>query len=199
MNNKWIAECLLDINAVFLSPDKLFTWASGIKSPVYCDNRVILSYPQVRKNIEDAFANLIQEKYVDCEVVAGTSTAGIPHAALVAERLFLPMIYVRSSYKNHGRNNLIEGRVIENQKVVVVEDLISTGGSVINVVNILRNANVNVIGVASIFTYGMSDSKLLFDSENIKNYSLVEYKTLLEVAIERKIINRDQLNKMMFF
>ena len=151
---KKIASCLLEIKAVFLRPQQPFTWASGIQSPIYCDNRLTLSYPAIRDQVEQGLAENIRKHYPDCEVVAGTSTAGIAHAALVANILGLPMCYVRSSAKDHGRNNQIEGKVEKGQKVVVVEDLISTGGSVIEVVNVLREAGAQVLGIASIFTYG---------------------------------------------
>ena len=152
---KKIASCLLEIKAVFLRPQEPFTWASGIKSPIYCDNRLTLSYPHIRNQVEQGLAENIRKHYPDCEVVAGTSTAGIAHAALVADILGLPMCYVRSSAKDHGRNNQIEGKVEKGQKVVVVEDLISTGGSVIEVVNVLREVGAEVLGIASIFTYGL--------------------------------------------
>jgi orotate phosphoribosyltransferase len=199
MNSETLAKYLLEMNVFFFSPDKLFTWASGIKSPVYCDNRVILSYPKFRNQIEDALTNLIKEKYSDCEVVAGTSTAGIPHAAFVADRLSLPMVYVRTTQKNHGREKLIEGKLDSNKKIVVIEDLISTGGSAIKTVEILRSANSNVLGVASIFTYNMQLSIDNFKKNNIKNFSLVDYKTLLTTALKLNIISSDQLEKLKFF
>ena len=152
---KNIAKHLLDIKAVFLKPNDPFTWASGIKAPIYCDNRLTLSYPEVRDDVEHAIAEIIKTHYPECEAVMGTSTAGIAHAALVAQILNLPMGYVRSSAKDHGRTNQIEGRCEPGTKVVVVEDLISTGGSCIDVVNVLREAGAEVLGIASIFTYGL--------------------------------------------
>lgn len=154
-----IAKELLSIGAVFLRPDEPFTWASGIKSPIYCDNRLTLSEPQVRDQIENALSKVVQEKYPDCEILMGTSTAGIPHAAIVANLLGLPMGYVRGSAKDHGRTNRIEGKLLPGQKAVVVEDLISTGGSVIDVVEALREAGAEVLGIVSIFTYNMQKSK----------------------------------------
>ena len=152
---KKVAKLLMDIQAVFLRPNDPFTWASGIKSPIYCDNRLTLSYPRVRDVIEQGLADIVKEKYPECEVIAGTSTAGIAHGALVATILDLPMAYVRASAKDHGRNNKIEGRIEKGAKVVVIEDLISTGGSAIDVVNVLREYGADVLGIVSIFTYGL--------------------------------------------
>jgi len=199
MSEKLIAKYLLEIGAVFLRPDNLFTWASGIKSPVYCDNRIILSHPEIRNKIENALANLIIKNYSQCEVIAGTSTAGIPHAAIVAEILKLPMIYVRTKQKDHGRENLIEGKLNANQKVVVIEDLISTGKSVLNVVNTLRDAHANVLGIASIFNYGMQISLRAFQEFNIKNFSLSNYKILIQTALDNKLITQSDLEKLIFF
>ena len=169
---KKIAQDLLDIRAVFFRPEEPFTWASGIKSPVYCDNRLTLTAPEVRNDVENALAETIRREYPDCEVLMGTSTAGIAHAAITAHILGLPMGYVRSGSKDHGRQNQIEGRLEKGQKVVVVEDLISTGGSVIEVVNVLREAGAEVLGVVSIFTYGMQKGLDRLAAANVKNVSL---------------------------
>ena len=177
---KKIASCLLEIKAVFLRPQEPFTWASGIKSPIYCDNRLTLSYPHIRNQVEQGLAENIRKHYPDCEVVAGTSTAGIAHAALVADILGLPMCYVRSSAKDHGRNNQIEGKVEKGQKVVVVEDLISTGGSVIEVVNVLREVGAEVLGIASIFTYGLQKGIDRMQEAQVKNVSLSNYDALVD-------------------
>ena len=168
---KNIAKHLLDIKAVFLKPNDPFTWASGIKSPIYCDNRLTLSYPEVRDDVEHAIAEIIKTHYPQCEAVMGTSTAGIAHAALVAQILNLPMGYVRSSAKDHGRTNQIEGRCEPGTKVVVVEDLISTGGSCIDVVNVLREAGAEVLGIASIFTSGLQKGLDRLATANVKNVS----------------------------
>ncbi len=177
-----IAQHLLSISAVFLRPNEPFTWASGIKSPIYCDNRLVLSYPQTRQCIEDGLASLIQEHYPDVEVIMGTATAGIAHAALVAERLQLPMGYVRSSKKDHGRTNQIEGQLEKLQKVVVVEDLISTAGSSLEVVETLREVGAEVLGIVSIFTYGMKKATERLAEANIQNISLSNIDTLTLVA-----------------
>ena len=190
---KEVAKALLEIKAVFLSPDKPFTWASGIKSPIYCDNRLILSYPKVRKMIENKFAMMVKNEFPDCELLMGTATAGIPHAAYISEILNLPMGYVRSSSKDHGRNNQIEGKYEKGQKVVVIEDLISTGKSSIEVVNSLIEAGVEVLGIASIFTYELEKAKQNFESMKIKTISLTNYSTLIEVAIEEKYIASDSM------
>ena len=167
-----IARDLLSIGAVFLRPEQPFTWASGIKSPVYCDNRLTLTAPQVRLDVENGLAETIRNHYPDCEVLMGTSTAGIAHAAITAHILDLPMGYVRSGAKDHGRGNQIEGKLEKGQKVVVVEDLISTGGSVIEVVNVLREAGAQVLGIASIFTYGMKKGLERLAAANVQNISL---------------------------
>ena len=188
MMKREIAKALLGIRAVFLRPDEPFTWASGIHSPIYCDNRLILSYPQTRDLVEDALARVVRENYPDCEIVAGTSTAGIAHAALVAQRLDLPMCYVRGSAKDHGRNNRIEGRVEAGQKAVVIEDLISTGGSVVEVVEALREAGAEVLGIASIFSYGMQRGLERLAAARVKNISLSDFDALcvwLSSAIKR--------------
>lgn len=196
---KKIASCLLEIKAVFLRPQEPFTWASGIKSPIYCDNRLTLSYPHIRNQVEQGLAENIRKHYPDCEVVAGTSTAGIAHAALVADILGLPMCYVRSSAKDHGRNNQIEGKVEKGQKVVVVEDLISTGGSVIEVVNVLREVGAEVLGIASIFTYGMQKGIDRMQEAQVKNVSLSNYDALVEVAVEQDYIKAEDVKKLQAF
>ena len=196
---KKIASCLLEIKAVFLRPQQPFTWASGIQSPIYCDNRLTLSYPAIRDQVEQGLAENIRKHYPDCEVVAGTSTAGIAHAALVANILGLPMCYVRSSAKDHGRNNQIEGKVEKGQKVVVVEDLISTGGSVIEVVNVLREAGAQVLGIASIFTYGLQKGIDRMNDAQVKNVSLSNYDALVEVALEQNYTQPDDVKKLQAF
>ena len=196
---KKIASCLLEIKAVFLRPQQPFTWASGIQSPIYCDNRLTLSYPAIRDQVEQGLAENIRKHYPDCEVVAGTSTAGIAHAALVANILGLPMCYVRSSAKDHGRNKQIEGKVEKGQKVVVVEDLISTGGSVIEVVNVLREAGAQVLGIASIFTYGLQKGIDRMNDAQVKNVSLSNYDALVEVALEQNYIQPDDVRKLQAF
>lgn len=196
---KSIAKILLDIKAVFLRPDQPFTWASGIQSPIYCDNRLILSYPQARRTVEQGIADNIRKHYPECELVAGTSTAGIAHAALVAEIMDLPMAYVRGSAKDHGRNNQIEGRVEKGQRVVVVEDLISTGGSVIDVVNVLRDAGAEVLGIASIFTYGLQKGIDRLAEAKVKNVSLSNYDALIEAALEQGTIRESDVKKLHAF
>ncbi len=198
MENK-IAKLLLSIKAVFLSPDEPFTWASGIKSPIYCDNRLTLSYPKVRKEIENGLATLIKEHYADVDVLMGTSTAGIAHAALTAEILELPVGYVRGSQKSHGRTNQIEGKVEPGQKVVVVEDLISTGGSVIEVVETLREAGAEVLGIVSIFTYGLQKGLDRLAMANVKNVSLSNFDVLAKVAAEENYIGEADIQKLMKF
>lgn len=185
-----IAEQLLDIKAVFLQPNAPFTWSSGLKSPIYCDNRLTLSYPKVRKNIAAGLAELIKKNFPETEVVAGTATAGIPHAAWVSDILDLPMAYVRSKAKAHGKGNQIEGKVEKGQKVVVVEDLISTGGSVITAVNSLREAGCEVLGVVAIFTYELPKGKELLGEAEIKAYSLTDYTSLLDVAQKKAILKK---------
>lgn len=188
-----IAEQLLEIKAVFLQPSNPFTWASGIKSPIYCDNRLTLSYPTVRKNIANGLGQLIKEKFPETEVVAGTATAGIPHAAWVSDVLDLPMCYVRSKAKEHGKGNQIEGKIEKGQKVVVVEDLISTGGSVITAVKGLRDAGCEVLGVVSIFTYELPKGKELLQEAEIIAHSLTDYTTLLEVAEKSGYIQAEDM------
>ncbi|MBQ2247914.1 MAG: orotate phosphoribosyltransferase [Tidjanibacter sp.] len=185
---KIVAAELLSIGAVFLSPDKPFTWASGIKSPIYCDNRLILTAPAARKVVESAIAQTVKEKFPEAEVLMGTSTAGIAHAAIAADILDMPMGYVRGSAKDHGRGNRIEGRLEQGAKVVVIEDLISTGGSCIDVVEALREAGAEVLGVVSIFTYGMKKGLERLAAANVTNYSLSNFDTLVGVAVEKGYI-----------
>jgi len=187
----FIAKKLLEINAVALSPNEPFTWTSGLRSPIYCDNRLTLSYPEVRREIASGLKKLILENYPEAEVIAGTATAGIPHAAWVSELMDLPMCYVRSKAKGHGKGNQIEGKVETGQKVVVVEDLISTGGSVITAVQALREAGCEVLGVVSIFTYGLQKGKEAFAEEEINSISLTNFPTLVEVAIEKGSISKN--------
>lgn len=185
---KKVAEQLLGIKAVFLRPDEPFTWASGIKSPIYCDNRLILTSPEARDIVEHAIAESVREYYPQAEVLMGTSTAGIAHAAIAAYILGMPMGYVRGSAKDHGRNNRIEGRLLPGQKVVVIEDLISTGGSCIDVVEALREAGADVLGVVSIFTYGMKKGLERLEAAGVENHSLSNFDTLVEVAVEKDYI-----------
>ena len=187
-----IASELLKIKAVFLRPNEPFTWASGIKSPIYCDNRLILSAPETRTKVENAIADTVKEYYPEAEVLMGTSTAGIAHAAIAAQILKMPMGYVRGSAKDHGRNNKIEGRLEKGDKVVVVEDLISTAGSCIDVVEALREAGADVLGVVSIFTYGMQKGLDRLKEANVINHSLTNISTLLDVAVEEKYIDEGQ-------
>ncbi len=194
-----IAKHLLDIKAVFLSPNEPFTWASGIKSPIYCDNRLTLSHPEVRDDIEASLAKLITEHYPECEGVFGTATAGIAHAAITADILKLPMGYVRASKKDHGRTNQIEGRVFEGQKVVVVEDLISTAGSCVDVVEILREAGCEVLGIVSIFTYNMQKGIDRLNAASVKNVSLSNLDALVKVAAEHEFISENEINKILTF
>ena len=177
-----VARGLLSIGAVFFRPDQPFTWASGIKSPVYCDNRLILTAPEVRTVVESAIAETVKKEYPDCEVLMGTSTAGIAHAAIAAEMMGLPMGYVRGSSKDHGRENRIEGKLEKGARVVVVEDLISTGGSVIDVVEALREAGAEVLGIVSIFTYGMKKGIERLAAANVRNVSLTNFDAIAEVA-----------------
>ena len=197
--NKQIASDLLKIQAVFLRPEEPFTWASGIKSPVYCDNRLILTAPEASNDVENAMAQLIKENYPEAEVLMGTSTAGIAHAAITASILSMPMGYVRSGAKDHGRQNQIEGRLEPGQKVVVVEDLISTGGSVIEVVNALRDAGAEVIGIASIFTYGMAKGLEKLAAANVKNISLTNFDTVAEIAAEEGYIAPEDVKRLIAF
>ena len=194
-----IAKDLLSIKAVFFRPDEPFTWASGIKSPVYCDNRLTLTAPKVRTDVENALAETIRREYPDVEVLMGTSTAGIAHAAITAHILDLPMGYVRSGAKDHGRQNQIEGKLEKGQKVVVVEDLISTGGSVIEVVNVLREAGAEVLGIVSIFTYGMKKGLVRLAEANVKNVSLTDFDTISMIAAEENYIKKEDVERLIAF
>ena len=196
---KEVASNLLKIKAVFLKPNDPFTWASGIKSPIYCDNRLTLSYPETRKVVEDGLAKVIKEYFPTCEVVMGTSTAGIPHAAYVSEILGLPMGYVRGGAKDHGRGNQIEGVVPVGKDVVVIEDLISTAGSSIEVVEVLREAGCNVLGIASIFTYNLKKGIDRLAQANVINHSLSNFETLVEVAAELNYISESDIKKVLKF
>ena len=194
-----IAKDLLSIQAVFLRPDEPFTWASGIKSPIYCDNRLTLTAPEVRTHVEEGLAEVIRSEYPDVEVLMGTSTAGIAHAAIVGHIMNLPMGYVRSGNKDHGRQNQIEGKLLPGQKVVVVEDLISTGGSCIDVVNVLREAGAEVLGVVSIFTYGMQKGLDRMAAANVKNVSLCNLDALVKVATECGYIQAGDQERILKF
>ena len=194
-----IAEALLSIQAVFLRPKDPFTWASGIHSPIYCDNRLTLSFPEVRRKIEKGLAELVREHFPEASALFGTSTAGIAHAALTAEILDLPMGYVRGSAKDHGRQNQIEGALSAGQPVVVVEDLISTGGSVIECVEVLRENGAKVLGVVSIFTYGMEKGKKRLKEADVENYSLCDLDSLLPVAAGKGYIEEKEVAKLLRF
>ena len=194
-----IAEDLLSIQAVFFRPDEPFTWASGIKSPVYCDNRLTLTAPAVRTDVENGLAELIRTYYPDAEVLMGTSTAGIAHAAITAHLMGLPMGYVRSGSKDHGRKNQIEGKLEPEQKVVVVEDLISTGGSCIEVVNVLREAGADVLGIVSIFTYGMQKGLDRLKEANVENHSLTDFDCIAEVASKSGYIKETDVARLIAF
>ena len=197
--NRKIAQDLLKIKAVFFSPEEPFTWASGIKSPVYCDNRLTLTAPEVRTDVEKGLAQLIDEKYPGVEVLMGTSTAGIAHAAITAHLMGLPMGYVRSGAKDHGRQNQIEGRLEPGQKVVVVEDLISTGGSVLEVVDVLRQAGAEVLGVVSIFTYGMQKGIERLAAADVKNVSLTNFDVIAEEAAKEGYIRPEDISRLIRF
>lgn len=190
---KQVAKALLSIKAVFLRPDDPFTWASGIKSPVYCDNRLTLGYPEVRRVIEQGIADTVRKYYPEAQALMGTSTAGIAHAAIAAYLLDLPMGYVRGAAKDHGRNNRIEGRLDPGMKVVVIEDLISTAGSCVETVEALREAGADVLGVVSIFTYGMQKGIDRLAQANVTNHSLSNFSTLVQVAAEEGYIQPDQM------
>ena len=194
-----IAKDLLSIRAVFFRPEEPFTWASGIKSPVYCDNRLTLTAPEVRTHVENGLRELVEEFYPEAEVLMGTSTAGIAHAAITAHLMGLPMGYVRSGAKDHGRQNQIEGRLGPGQKVVVVEDLISTGGSVIEVVNVLRDAGAEVLGIASIFTYGMQKGLDRLAAAGVRNVSLTNFDVIAQVAAEDGYIRQDDVRRLKAF
>ena len=197
--NTKIAKDLLKIKAVFFRPEEPFTWASGIKSPVYCDNRLTLSDPEVRTDVESGLAELIKKNYPDAEVLMGTSTAGIAHAAITAHLMGLPMGYVRSGHKDHGRQNQIEGRLERGQKVVVVEDLISTGGSVLEVVDVLREAGAEVLGIVSIFTYGMQKGLDRLSAAEVKNISLTNFDVIAQVAAEDGYIRPEDVERLIRF
>ena len=194
-----IAKDLLSIKAVFFRPEEPFTWASGIKSPVYCDNRLTLTAPDVRLDVETSLQKVIEEKYPDVEVLMGTSTAGIAHAAIVGHLMNLPMGYVRSGAKDHGRQNQIEGRLEKGQKVVIVEDLISTGGSVIEVANVLREAGAEVLGIVSIFTYGMKKGLSRLSEASLTNTSLTNFDAIAKIAAEEGYIKHEDIEKLLKF
>ena len=194
-----IAKDLLSIEAIFLKPEDPFTWASGIKSPIYCDNRLTLTAPEVRTKVENGLAELVKKYYPEVEVLMGTSTAGIAHAAITADILNIPMGYVRGSSKDHGRKNQIEGKIEKGQKVVVIEDLISTGGSVIDVVNVLREAGAEVLGIASIFTYNMQKSADKLAEANVKNVSLSNFDVMVEVASAEGYIKPEDKERLIAF
>ncbi len=196
---KTIAKALLSIQAVIFRPDEPFTWASGIKSPVYCDNRLTLTAPAVRTQVETGLCDVIRRYYPEAEVLMGTSTAGIAHAAIVGHMMNLPMGYVRSGAKDHGRKNQIEGRLEPGQKVVVIEDLISTGGSVIEVVNVLREAGAEVLGIASIFTYGMKKGLERLAEANVTNHSLTNFDAMAEAAAEENYIQQEDIARLVAF
>lgn len=199
MTERLIAKDLLKIKAVFFRPDEPFTWASGIKSPVYCDNRLTLTAPEVRNDVENALAEVVKANYPEAEVLMGTSTAGIAHAAITAHIMGMPMGYVRSGAKDHGRKNQIEGKLEKGQKVVVIEDLISTGGSVIEVVNVLREAGAEVLGVASIFTYGMKKGLERLAAADVKNISLTNFDVIASVAAEEGYIKPEDVERLIAF
>ena len=194
-----IAKDLLSIKAVFFRPDEPFTWASGIKSPVYCDNRLILTAPEVRSRVENGLAELIREYYPETEVLMGTSTAGIAHAAITGHLMNLPMGYVRSGAKDHGRKNQIEGRLEAGQKVVVVEDLISTAGSVLEVVRVLRDAGAEVLGIVSIFTYGMQKGVFRLQGAGVQNVSLTNFDIVAQVAASEGYISHEDVRRLLAF
>ena len=194
-----IAKDLLSIKAVFFRPEEPFTWASGIKSPVYCDNRLTLTAPNVRDHVENAIAETVRREYPEAEVLMGTSTAGIAHAAIAGHILGMPMGYVRSGSKDHGRQNRIEGRLERGQKVVVIEDLISTGGSCIDVVEALREAGAEVLGVVSIFTYGMQKGLKRLAEANVRNVSLTDFDTIAHIAAEEKYIKEEDVARLIAF
>ena len=196
---KLIAADLLKIKAVFLSPEEPFTWASGIKSPVYCDNRLTLTAPEVRDDVENAIAETVKKHYPDAEVLMGTSTAGIAHAAIAAHILHMPMGYVRSGSKDHGRRNRIEGRLEKGQKVVIIEDLISTGGSVIDVADALREAGAEVLGIVSIFTYGMKKGIERLSAANLKNISLTDFDCIADAAAKMGYIKPEDIKRLIAF
>ena len=192
-----IAKHLLDIEAVALRPNDYFTWTSGIKSPIYCDNRITMSYPKIRREIAAGMSKVIKEKFPEVEVVAGTATAGIPHAAWVSEVLDLPMIYVRDSAKKHGKTNQIEGRLLEGQKVVIIEDLISTGLSSLKVAKALEEAGAEVLGVVAIFSYELKKAQDAFAIDNVEYYTLTNYNFLIEEAVASNYIKQEDVEKLL--
>ncbi|HEM6115721.1 orotate phosphoribosyltransferase [Streptococcus pluranimalium] len=194
-----IASDLLDIKAVYLQPEEPFTWASGIKSPIYTDNRITLSYPETRSLIENGFVEVIREHFSEVEVIAGTATAGIPHGAIIADKMNLPFSYIRSKPKNHGAGNQIEGRVIKGQKMVIVEDLISTGGSVLEAVKAAQAVGIDVLGVVAIFTYELPKAQVNFEEANVKLVTLSNYSELIKVAKVQGYINADGLTLLKKF
>ncbi|WP_010282585.1 orotate phosphoribosyltransferase [Bacillus timonensis] len=194
--SKDIAGHLLEIGAVFLQPNNPFTWSSGLKSPIYCDNRMTLSFPQVRTEIAKGLSELITTHYPEAEVIAGTATAGIPHAAWVSDVLHLPMCYVRSKAKAHGKGNQIEGKVVKGQKVVVIEDLISTGGSAITAVEALREAGCDVLGIVAIFSYQLPAAAASLEAANISAHTLTDYPTLIEVALEKSVVTENDIESL---
>ena len=194
-----VAEGLLDIGAVFFRPEEPFTWASGIKSPVYCDNRLILTAPEVRSTVENAIAETVKREFPEAKALFGTSTAGIAHAAIAGHIMGIPMGYVRSSSKDHGRNNQIEGRLEKGQKVVVIEDLISTAGSVVQVVEVLREAGAEVLGIVSIFTYGMEKGKRRLADAGVRNISLSNFDTAVEIAYSKGTIDENGVSELKKF
>lgn len=194
--SKLIAKALLDIEAVSLSPNEMYTWSSGIQSPIYCDNRVTLGYPEVRTAIRDGLIELIEQHFADVEIVSGTETAGIPHAAYISDKMNLPMNYVRSKSKSHGKQNQIEGARSEGKKVVVIEDLISTGGSSITAVEALQEAGAEVLGVVAIFTYGLNKASETFKAAGVPFYTLSNYDELIEVAREEDQISEDDIQTL---
>ncbi|WP_368251549.1 orotate phosphoribosyltransferase [Enterococcus sp. 2201sp1_2201st1_B8_2201SCRN_220225] len=194
-----VAKDLLEIEAVFLSPNEPFTWASGIKSPIYCDNRITISYPKVRKQIAQGLADKIKEQFPDAEVIAGAATGGVPHAAWVAAILDLPMVYIRSKAKDHGKGNQIEGRIQKGQKMVIIEDLISTGGSVLGTAKAADNEGAEVLGVAAIFTYELPKGQRNFEEAGVPLVALTNYSTLIEAALESNYINEADLKLLKKF
>jgi orotate phosphoribosyltransferase len=194
--NKEIAAHLLEIGAVFLQPNEPFTWSSGLKSPIYCDNRMTLSFPQVRKEIAKGLSELIKIHYPEVEVIAGTATAGIPHAAWVSDVLNSPMCYVRSKAKAHGKGNQIEGKVVKGQKVVVIEDLISTGGSAITAAEALREAGCEVLGIVAIFSYQLPAATASLEAANISAHTLTDYPTLINVALEKNVVSENDIESL---
>ncbi|OEH91199.1 orotate phosphoribosyltransferase [Bacillus solimangrovi] len=193
---KQIARYLLKIGAISLKPSDPFTWSSGMKSPIYCDNRLTLSFPLVRREIANGLEKLVTEQFIECEAVSGTATAGIPHAAWVSDRLGVPMTYVRGKAKGHGKGNQIEGLVKQGQKVVVIEDLISTGGSAIQAVEALRAQGCEVLGIAAIFTYGLEKGKNMLEEADVSAHTLTDFETLIEVAKEEGYISAEELSQL---